>query len=151
MLQSIKAGDPFQREEVHREEARALFADQPYKLEIIDGLEDAETLSIYRQGEFVDLCQGPHVENTADIPAIKLLTVAGAYWRGDERRPMLQRIYGTAFESPEQLQQHLDRLEEAEKRDHRTLGRQLGLFTVHDEIGPGLIVWHPKGGGSAPS
>ena len=146
MLQSIKAGDPFRREEVHREEARALFANQPYKLEIIDGLEDAETLSIYRQGEFVDLCQGPHVENTADIPAIKLLTVAGAYWRGDERRPMLQRIYGTAFESPEQLQLHLDRLEEAEKRDHRTLGRQLGLFTVHDEIGPGLIVWHPKGG-----
>ena len=146
MLQSIKAGDPFRREEVHREEARALFANQPYKLEIIDGLEDAETLSVYRQGEFVDLCQGPHVENTADIPAIKLLTVAGAYWRGDERRPMLQRIYGTAFESPEQLQLHLDRLEEAEKRDHRTLGRQLGLFTVHDEIGPGLIVWHPKGG-----
>ncbi len=146
MLQSIKAGDPFRREEVHREEARALFANQPYKLEIIDGLEDAETLSVYRQGEFVDLCQGPHVENTADIPALKLLTVAGAYWRGDERRPMLQRIYGTAFESPEQLQLHLDRLEEAEKRDHRTLGRQLGLFTVHDEIGPGLIVWHPKGG-----
>ena len=146
MLRAIDAGDPFQREEIGREEARELFAGQPYKLEIIDGLEEAETLSIYRHGEFVDLCQGPHVENTADIRAIKLLSVAGAYWRGDERRPMLQRIYGSAFESPELLQRQLDRLEEAEKRDHRTLGRQLGLFTVHEEIGPGLIVWHPKGG-----
>jgi threonyl-tRNA synthetase len=115
-------------------------------LEIIEGLQDAETLSIYRHGDFVDLCQGPHVGNTGDIPAVKLLNVACAYWRGDEGRPMLQRIYGTAFESREQLDEHLARLEEAEKRDHRLLGRQLGLFTVHEEIGPGLIVWHPKGG-----
>ena len=146
MVQAIAAGQPFHREEVELEEARAMFADQPYKLEIIDGLADAETLSIYRQGEFVDLCQGPHVENTAEISAVKLLSVAGAYWRGDEHRPMLQRIYGTAFENKEQLQDHLSRLEEAEQRDHRTLGRQLGLYTVHEEIGPGLIVWHPKGG-----
>ncbi len=146
MVQTIAAQHPFQREEVQREEARSMFADQPYKLEIIDGLEDAETLSIYRHGAFVDLCQGPHVDNTADISAVKLLSVAGAYWRGDENRPMLQRIYGTAFESRERLDEHLSLLEEAEKRDHRLLGRQLGLFTVHEEVGPGLIVWHPKGG-----
>ena len=146
MAQSIAAGHPFQRLEIDREEARSLFASQPYKLEIIEGLQDAETLSIYRHGDFVDLCQGPHADNTADISAVKLLNVAGAYWRGDERRPMLQRIYGTAFESGEELAEHLARLEEAEKRDHRALGRQLGLFTVHEEIGPGLIVWHPKGG-----
>ena len=146
MGRSIAAQLPFQRQEIEREEARSLFADQPYKLEIIEGLQDAETLSIYRHGDFVDLCQGPHVDNTADISAVKLLNVAGAYWRGDEGRPMLQRIYGTAFESQELLTEHLDRLEEAAKRDHRTLSRQLGLYTVHDEIGPGLIVWHPKGG-----
>ena len=146
MVQSIAAGRSFQRQEIDREEARSMFADQPYKLEIIEGLQEAETLSIYQHGDFVDLCQGPHVDNTADISAVKLLNVAGAYWRGDERRPMLQRIYGTAFESQEELAGHLARLEEAEKRDHRALGRQLGLFSVHEEIGPGLIVWHPKGG-----
>ena len=107
---------------------------------------DEATLSIYRHSEFVDLCQGPHVDGTGNISAVKLLSVAGAYWRGDEKRPMLQRIYGTAFESREALENHLSRLEEAEKRDHRTLGRQLDLYTIHDEIGPGLIVWHPKGG-----
>ena len=146
MVQSIAAGHSFQRQEIDREEARSMFANQPYKLEIIEGLQDAETLSIYQHGDFVDLCQGPHVDNTADISAVKLLNVAGAYWRGDERRPMLQRIYGTAFESQEELAGHLARLEKAEKRDHRALGRQLGLFSVHEEIGPGLIVWHPKGG-----
>ena len=146
MEQSINAGQPFMREELGREEAQTLFADQPYKLEIIEGIPDAETLSVYRHGGFVDLCQGPHLDATGDIPAMKLLTVAGAYWRGDEHQPMLQRIYGTAFPSQEELDQHLARLEEAEKRDHRTLGRQLDLFTVHDDVGPGLILWHPKGG-----
>jgi threonyl-tRNA synthetase len=146
MLRTIAGGHAFRREELSHEEARNLFAEQPYKLEIIDSLADAETLSIYRHAEFVDLCQGPHVDNTADIAAVKLLQLAGAYWRGDEHRQMLQRIYGTAFESQEELEAYLARLEEAEKRDHRTLGRQLGLFTVHEEIGPGLIVWHPKGG-----
>ena len=144
--ETVAEGFPFIREELSRDEAKALFADQPYKLEIIEALPDAETLSIYRHGEFVDLCQGPHVEDTASIPAVKLLNVAGAYWRGDEHRPMLQRIYGTAFESQQLLDEHLERLEQAELRDHRTLGRQLGLFSVHEEIGPGLIVWHPKGG-----
>ena len=146
MNETITASHPFRREEIGREEAKDLFAGQPYKLEIIDGLADEQTLSIYRHSDFVDLCQGPHIENSGDIPAVKLLSVAGAYWRGDERQTMLQRIYGTAFESPEALADHLARLDEAERRDHRTLGRQLGLFSIHDEIGPGLIVWHPKGG-----
>ncbi len=146
MKGAIAGGFPFEREELDASEARDMFADQPYKLELIEGLADAETLSIYRHNGFVDLCQGPHVENTGQISAVKLLTVAGAYWRGDEHRPMLQRIYGTAFESEEELSGHLERLEEAERRDHRTLGRQLGLYSVHDEIGPGLIVWHPNGG-----
>jgi threonyl-tRNA synthetase len=146
MRETIAAKLPFQREEVSRKEARTLFTHQPYKLEIIESIPDAETLSIYRHGDFIDLCQGPHVENTKDIAAVKLLSVAGAYWRGDHRRTMLQRIYGTAFENQKELDEHLARLEEAERRDHRTLGRQLGLFSVHDEIGPGLIVWHPKGG-----
>ena len=146
VMDTLAQGFPFRREELTREEARELFADQPYKLEIIDTIPDAETLTIYRHGDFVDLCQGPHVDSTGDIPAVKLLNVAGAYWRGDERRPMLQRIYGTAFEGQQELDDHLARLEEAERRDHRTLGRQLGLFSTHEEIGPGLIVWHPKGG-----
>ena len=146
MNEAISGGFPFEREELGASEARAMFADQPYKLELIEGLADAESLSIYRHNGFVDLCQGPHVGNTDQIAAVKLLTVAGAYWRGDEHRPMLQRIYGTAFESEEELSGHLERLEEAERRDHRTLGRQLGLYSVHDEIGPGLIVWHPNGG-----
>lgn len=146
MQETIAAGQAFQREEVGREAARQLFADQPYKLEIIADLPAETTLSIYRHGGFIDLCQGPHVDGTADIAAVKLLNIAGAYWRGDEQRPMLQRIYGTAWESPEALEDYLHRLAEAERRDHRTLGRQLGLFSVHEEIGPGLIVWHPKGG-----
>ena len=146
MKKTIKEGFPFQREELSRADVETMFSDQPYKMELIEGLPDEEAISIYRHDEFVDLCQGPHVHGTSDIPAMKLLSVAGAYWRGDEKRPMLQRIYGTAFESEQELADHLERLEEAERRDHRTLGRQLNLFSVHDEIGPGLIVWHPKGG-----
>jgi threonyl-tRNA synthetase len=146
MQETIKEGFPFQREELSRADAESMFSDQPYKLELIEGLPDEEVISIYRHDEFVDLCQGPHVHGTSDIPAMKLLNVAGAYWRGDEKRPMLQRIYGTAFESEQELAEHLERLEEAERRDHRTLGRQLNLYSIHDEIGPGLIVWHPKGG-----
>ena len=146
MNETISASHPFRREDIGREEATELFAGQPYKLEIIDGLPNEQSLTIYRHSDFIDLCQGPHIDNSGDIPAVKLLSVAGAYWRGDEQRPMLQRIYGTAFESPEALADHLARLEEAERRDHRALGRQLGLFSIHDEIGPGLIVWHPKGG-----
>ncbi len=146
MRQTIADRQPFVREELSRAEALNLFADQPYKLEIIGDLPEETTLSIYRHGGFIDLCQGPHVDGTADIQAVKLLNIAGAYWRGDEHRPMLQRIYGTAWETQQALDDYLTRLEEAERRDHRTLGRQLGLFSVHEEIGPGLIVWHPKGG-----
>ena len=146
MIATIKADAPFVREELSRDGARSLFSEQPFKQEIIDDLPDETTLSIYRHGEFTDLCQGPHVDRTGEIAAVKLLHTAGAYWRGDENRPMLQRIYGTAFESQAELDAHLERLAEAERRDHRTLGRQLNLFTVHEEIGPGLIVWHPKGG-----
>ncbi|MAF39496.1 MAG: threonine--tRNA ligase [Chloroflexi bacterium] len=146
MNETISGGFPFQREDLSRADAEKMFSDQPYKIELIEDLPDDAVISIYRHDEFVDLCQGPHVHGTSDIPAMKLLSVAGAYWRGDEKRPMLQRIYGTAFESEQDLADHLERLEEAERRDHRNLGRQLNLFSVHDEIGPGLIVWHPKGG-----
>ena len=146
MLDTIKSDAPFVREELSRESAESMFSAQPFKQEIIDDLPDETTLSIYRHGEFTDLCQGPHVASTGEIAAVKLLHTAGAYWRGDENRPMLQRIYGTAFESLAELEAHLERLAEAERRDHRTLGRQLNLFTIHDEIGPGLIVWQPKGG-----
>ena len=105
-----------------------MFAEQPFKLEIIDGLPPDEAISIYRHGGFVDLCQGPHVDSTGQVSAYKLLNVAGAYWRGDEHRPMLQRIYGTAFETGAALEEHLERLEEAQRRDHRRLGRELDLF-----------------------
>ena len=146
MRETISGGFPFQREDLSRADAETMFSDQPYKIELIEGLPEDAVISIYRHDEFVDLCQGPHVHGTSDIPAMKLLSVAGAYWRGDEKRPVLQRIYGTAFDSETELTEHLERLEEAERRDHRRLGRELNLFSVHDEIGPGLIVWHPKGG-----
>ena len=135
----------FEYSEYPRDEALALNEDEPLKLEIISEIPEDEPISTYRHGEFEDLCAGPHVESTGKIPAFKLLSVAGAYWRGDERRPMLQRIYGTAFESQDALDDHLHRLEEARRRDHRLLGRELDLFSVHDETGPGLIIWHPKG------
>ena len=146
MNETIKTGHVFQREDLTRAAAKTMFSDQPYKIELIEGLPEDATISVYRHDQFVDLCQGPHVNGTSDIPAMKLLSVAGAYWRGDEKRPMLQRIYGTAWDSEEELTAHLEQLEEAERRDHRVLGRQLNLYSVHDEIGPGLIVWHPKGG-----
>ena len=147
MREIIAAKQPFIRREVSREEAREVFADQPYKLELIEEMPEGEVISIYTQGDFTDLCRGPHLEHTGQInpEAFKLLSVAGAYWRGDERRPMLQRIYGTAFESKADLDQYLHRLEEAERRDHRKLGRQLDLFSVSEEAGAGLILWHPKG------
>ena len=159
-VKEIVAQDhPFEYHEISEAKARDLFAGQPYKLELIDDIlqaganeygepvEGAPQLSIYESGPFVDLCQGPHVSNTREInpEAIKLLNVAGAYWRGDERRPMLQRIYGTAWETGEQLQQYLWRREEAARRDHRKLGRELDLFSIQEVGGPGLICWHPKG------
>ena len=144
MVESIAQDLPFTREEVSKEEARSIFAHQPYKLELIDEITD-ELMSIYRQGSFVDLCRGPHVSSTGEITAFKLLSIAGAYWRGDEKRPMLQRIYGVAFDTQEDLGRYLEGLAEAAKRDHRKLGQELDLFSFHEEAGPGLVHWHPKG------
>jgi threonyl-tRNA synthetase len=138
-------GEVFERQEISREEALRIFGDNPYKVELIEGFPEGETISTYQQGDFLDLCRGPHVENTKQIGPFKLQSVAGAYWRGDEKRPMLQRIYGTAWNTREELNDYLTKLEEAAKRDHRKLGRELDLFSVSEEIGPGLILWHPKG------
>ena len=145
MRETIAKDLAFVYREHRRDEIKEMYKDQPYKLDLIADISPEEALTTYSHGPFTDLCQGPHVPSTGQIPAFKLLSVAGAYWRGSEDRPMLQRIYGAAFESPEALDEFLAHLEEAEKRDHRKLGRQLSLFSVHDEIGPGLIVWHPKG------
>ena len=135
----------FEYSEYSKEDALALNADEAFKTELIEEIAEGEPISTYRHGDFEDLCAGPHVESTGKIPAFKLLNVAGAYWRGDEHRPMLQRIYGTAFETQEALDRYLEQLEEAKRRDHRILGRELDLFSIHDETGPGLIIWHPKG------
>jgi len=145
MKEIIVADLPFVREEIDKERASQIFADQTYKLELIRELPEDEVLSIYRQGSFVDLCRGPHLHSTSKIGPFKLLSIAGAYWRGDETQPMLQRIYGTAFETQEALDEYLHKLEEAERRDHRKLGKQLDLFSIHEEAGPGLVLWHPKG------
>jgi threonyl-tRNA synthetase len=151
MREVVAADKPFVREEISRAEALERFADQPYKREIIESLEEGEvpagdTVTVYRNDGWADLCLGPHVPSTGRLTAFKLMKVAGAYWRGDEGRPMLTRIYGTAWPSRQELDDHLHRLEEAEKRDHRRLGRELDLFSSPEELGPGLWVWHPKGG-----
>ncbi len=140
----VAADLPFTHKEATKAEARKLFASQPYKLELIDEIPD-EKASVYQQGAFVDLCRGPHVKSTGEIKAFKLISIAGAYWRGDENRPMLQRIYGVAFDTKEALDEYLQRLDEATRRDHRKLGKELDLFSIHDEAGPGLVHWHPKG------
>lgn len=145
MRRVAEARSPFIREEMDREKARQVFASQPYKLELIADLPD-QTVTVYRSGSFVDLCRGPHVASTGEIGAFKLLSIAGAYWRGDEKRPMLQRIYATAFETQAELDAHLKKLAEIEARDHRRLLKQLDLISFHEEAGPGLAYWHPKGG-----
>ena len=145
MRKVIQRDFPFEYREYPRDQAVHMNAEEPLKLEIIEDIPASEQITTYRHGDFEDLCAGPHVESTGKIPAFKLLSVAGAYWRGDESQPMLQRIYGAAFESKEALEEHLHRIEEAKKRDHRILGRQLDLFSIHDETGPGLVIWHPKG------
>jgi len=147
MHQSIAANHPFSCTRVSKAEARDMFAAQGenYKLEIMDENIVGDTVSLYRQGDFTDLCRGPHVPSTGMIKAVKLLSVAGAYWRGDEKRPMLQRIYGTAFASEADLKTYLHHLEEAKKRDHRKLGTQLDLFSFSEEAGAGMAIWHPKG------
>ena len=135
------------RSEISREEAIKKFGDmgETFKVEIIEGIDPNEPISLYTQGEWGDLCGGPHVESTKKIKAFKLLHTSSAYWRGDERNPVLQRIYGTAWNTEKELRLYLKRLEEAKKRDHRKLGKELDLFSVSDDIGPGLILWHPKG------
>jgi threonyl-tRNA synthetase len=139
------AAEAFEVKEVSREEALEIFGSNPYKVELIQGFAEGEPITTYQQGDFLDLCRGPHVADTSKIGAFKLQSVAGAYWRGDEHRPMLQRIYGTAWPTQEELDDYLHKLEEAQRRDHRKLGRELDLFSVSEEIGPGLILWHPKG------
>jgi threonyl-tRNA synthetase len=136
------------RREMPREEALEHFKKlgEKYKVELIEALPQGEVISFYQQGDFIDLCRGPHLPSTGRIKHFKLLSVAGAYWRGDERNQMLQRIYGTVFDKKEQLDEHLHKLEEIKKRDHRKLGRELDLFSLHEEAGPGLVYWHPKGG-----
>jgi threonyl-tRNA synthetase len=146
MQASIKGKQPFTRQELSKQEAIELFknTNQPFKVELVEELEDT-VITTFSHGAFTDLCRGPHVPNTGLIKHFKLLSVAGAYWRGDEKRPMLQRIYGAAFTSKEELNEYLERLEEAKKRDHRKVGKELDLFSTQEEVGPGLVFWHPNG------
>jgi threonyl-tRNA synthetase len=151
MVEIITEDQPFQREALSREEATTLFASHPFKTEIIESVEPSEVnpgedVTVYRNRDFVDLCRGPHLPSTGRIPAVKLLRSSGAYWRGDDKRDQLQRIYGTSWPSAKALDEFLTRLEEAEKRDHRRLGPELDLFSFPQELGSGLVVWHPKGG-----
>ena len=147
MKELVAADTPIVRSEISREEAIKKFSDmgETFKIEIIESIASNEPITLYSQGNWADLCGGPHVESTKKIKAFKLLHTSSAYWRGDERNPVLQRIYGTAWNTEKELRLYLKRLEEAKKRDHRKLGKELDLFSVSDEIGPGLILWHPKG------
>ncbi len=146
MRDIVKRALPLRRERWRREEALQLFRElgQPYKVELLEDMEEEE-VTVHRQGDFVDLCRGPHLPSTGRLRHFKLLSLAGAYWRGDESRPMLQRVYGTAFESQEELDEFLHFREEAERRDHRRLGKELDLFSFHEEAGPGVVFYHPKG------
>ena len=147
MRKIINEGHDFVRKEVTREEAREIFKNQKYKLELLDAIPEGETVTIYNQGNFTDLCRGPHVANTKELCAdgFKLLSIAGAYWRGSEKNKMLTRIYATAWASKADLKAYLDHLADVEKRDHRKLGKELDLFSLHEEAGPGLVYWHPRG------
>ena len=147
MAKIVAEDHPFTREEKSRAEVWELMSQkgQKYKLERLADIPEGETISLYRSGDFTDLCRGPHLASTGEIRAFKLLSVAGAYFRGDEKNPMMQRLYGTAFGSQEELDAYLQMLEEAKRRDHRVLGRELDLFSVQESVGPGLIHWHPKG------
>ncbi|MEN8233905.1 MAG: threonine--tRNA ligase [Actinomycetota bacterium] len=151
MTEILEEDQPFERESLSIDSALELFSDQPFKSEIIQGVDESEgagsnEVSIYRNEQFVDLCRGPHVPSTGRIKAVKVMKSAGAYWRGDEHNPQLQRIYGTAWEDRKALRKYLNRLEEAEKRDHRRLGAELDLYSFPSDLGSGLAVWHPKGG-----
>ncbi|MFP4561689.1 MAG: threonine--tRNA ligase [Spirochaetia bacterium] len=147
MKEIINENREFKRRVLSRNEALELFKEQPYKLELIRDLPGGEEISVYSQDGFTDLCRGPHVESTGELnaEAFKLLSIAGAYWRGKETNPMLQRIYGTAWQNPKELRKYLQHLQEVEKRDHRRLGKELDLFSLQDQAGPGLVYWHPNG------
>ena len=145
MRKVIKENLKFEYNEYSRSDMLDMNKDEPFKLDVINDIPEDVPITTYKHGDFEDLCAGPHVDSTGMIPAFKLLSVAGAYWRGNETQPMLQRIYGTAFESKEALDAHIVKIQEANRRDHRNLGKQLDLFSFQDELGPGLIVWHPKG------
>jgi threonyl-tRNA synthetase len=146
MLETARSGIAFEKKVLPKAEAIEIFErkSEQYKVELLKEIE-GETVSLYQLGDFVDLCRGPHVPNSSWLQVFKLIKVAGAYWRGDERNPMLQRLYGTAFADKKKLKKYLNALEEAKKRDHRKLGKELGLFTISDQVGPGLILWQPKG------
>ena len=146
-IEIMKRGLTVTRSELSKQDAIKFFQErgEGYKVELINSFDDASPISLYRQGEFVDLCRGPHLPTTGHVGAFKLLSTGGAYWRGDERNPMLQRVYGTSFPTKKELDAHLAKLEEIKRRDHRKLGKELDLITIQDEIGPGLVLWHPKG------
>lgn len=146
MKEIIKANRPFTRKDMPREQALEYFQERGeiYKVELINEISDG-TVSVYEEGNFTDLCRGPHLESTGKVKAFKLLSIAGAYWRGDEKNKMLQRIYGVSFPSKDELKKHLEFLEEVKKRDHRRLGKELDLFSMNDDIGAGLVLWHPRG------
>jgi threonyl-tRNA synthetase len=146
MQETVKSGIPFERNVITKAEAITLFQEkgEHYKVELLNEIEE-DMVSLYQLGDFVDLCRGPHVPNSSWLQVFKLIKVAGAYWRGDEQNKMLQRLYGTAFNEKKKLKKYLNDLEEAKKRDHRKLGKELGLFTINDQVGPGLILWQPKG------
>ncbi|MFA5793572.1 MAG: threonine--tRNA ligase [Candidatus Brocadiia bacterium] len=146
MSRIIKSNVKFERIDVSREEALKMMKDEPYKIELINELPAGEQISLYKHGNFIDLCRGPHIASTIQVKAYKLISATGAYWRGDEHNKMLQRIYGTAFPNEEDLKKYLDHLEEIKKRDHRKLGKELDLYSIqHEDAGPGLVYWHPKG------
>ncbi|MCB0730170.1 MAG: TGS domain-containing protein, partial [Ignavibacteriae bacterium] len=148
MLELAQDDKPFQRRELSKQEALDFFTkvDDKFKLELINEFdENEETISLYHEGNFTDLCRGPHIPSVGKIKYVKLINISGSYWRGDEKRDRLQRIYGVSFPKKKMLEDHLQLLEEAKKRDHRKLGKQLGLFSIEEEAGPGLIYWHPKG------
>lgn len=147
MKKIIRSDKEFKRIEVSREEAKKMFAGQKFKLELIDAIPEGETVTVYNQGAFTDLCRGPHVSSTKELnpDAFKLLSIAGAYWRGSEKNEMLTRIYGTAWSTGKELRAYLDHLADVERRDHRKLGKDLDLFSLHEEAGPGLVYWHPRG------
>ena len=147
MREILEKNVSFEKEVINRNEALKIFSNlgETFKEEIINDLDESQEISLYKQGDWFDLCRGPHLPNSTFIKSFKLLSVAGSYWRGDETRESLQRIYGTAFSNPKDLKKHLKIIEEAKKRDHRKLGKELDLFSINDEIGPGLVLWHPNG------